>query len=765
MTSYDRVNDTVEDSTRNIHEQKDNDSFLTTNSYRTTSHLPNSTATSKEKRRASSGDNQHQYRLTGLLIVQNLLASALSENGYLRSQITRLEKFCRNLRKHVVGGATDQATTIDSESRYDESIDDTDDNGSLLSIVLRNLRLPEDTVSGKQGTGAGGFGLKKEIHDLRVTRQHQQSVIENLERELSIYHQLQSLDTTTPIERSVVKRLSDYEQMLFIEKTMVRELGIRLEEKENEVQRLERQLDLEHYGRRKISNILNDLLNSFVLCCLEMPDVAMETELKAAFEDMMRKAEQLAVDIRDDIAATVAVALDDGSGNDFLREKLKDFRINDLDELTSSQLKGKVIELHDELQGLHIRCKKSVIEQMRKHKVSTLKAKDLEEKLDKSDADRRLGEMQLGDELRKTRAQLDEFIQTLGHRSSYADKAAQSVRSLVELMEDQKHELVTQRDQLVNELSRLQAIINKQEQDIDILQEEISCIRMGAREEAMKAVQDDMEKMNSNCKRLEENEKSLDRRIGLLEKENRDEREKRRLIEEEAEHERHKMQTYESEIRDLQAQNESLEDSKAQLESKVTVLQQRVASGQQLASTQPSDPSQSVLQSAHDVSWSGRDLHRPILLSRSSHLNRERTDAMEQRERRDDNTAVSTMQTSLTADMMASTPVPHSQSSRPGLSVMSIDNDWSAIRHGDAMPFLSLQTVGHRHSSYADSGLPPSFREGRRELSHAREFGAKSSRHPVSRDVMKCLRCGERFSVNNLEDYERHIQQCYADVS
>ena len=161
MTSYDRVNDTVEDSTRNIHEQKDNDSFLTTNSYRTTSHLPNSTATSKEKRRASSGDNQHQYRLTGLLIVQNLLASALSENGYLRSQITRLEKFCRNLRKHVVGGATDQATTIDSESRYDESIDDTDDNGSLLSIVLRNLRLPEDTVSGKQGTGAGGFGLKK----------------------------------------------------------------------------------------------------------------------------------------------------------------------------------------------------------------------------------------------------------------------------------------------------------------------------------------------------------------------------------------------------------------------------------------------------------------------------------------------------------------------------------------------------------------------------------------------------------------------------
>ena len=116
---------------------------------------------------------------------------------------------------------------------------------------------------------------------------------------------------------------------------MVRELGIRLEEKENEVQRLERQLDLEHYGRRKISNILNDLLNSFVLCCLEMPDVAMETELKAAFEDMMRKAEQLAVDIRDDIAATVAVALDDGSGNDFLREKLKDFRINDLDGMNA----------------------------------------------------------------------------------------------------------------------------------------------------------------------------------------------------------------------------------------------------------------------------------------------------------------------------------------------------------------------------------------------------------------------------------------------
>lgn len=163
-----------------------------------------------------------------------------------------------------------------------------------------------------------------------------------------------------------------------------------------------------------------------------------------------------------------------------------------------------------------------------------MKAKDMDERLKKSDADKRLVEEQLGDELRRTRAQLDEFVLSLGYRSSYATKAAQSVRPLVELLEDQKKELQTQRDCLEREVSSLRTKLEENERDIDRLAKELSHIRTTAMEEAKDKVQHEFQKLQSECSGLREETASLKERNEQLEEAAKGEREARRSAEERA---------------------------------------------------------------------------------------------------------------------------------------------------------------------------------------------------------------------------------------
>lgn len=97
-------------------------------------------------------------------------------------------------------------------------------------------------------------------------------------------------------------------------------MGKQLKDKEHEVDLLRQQLDFERYGRGQSQEHLNEILNDFVICCLETPYVAKDTALKAAFEEILYKSEGLAADMRDDLTAAVQVASENRSRLDFLRD-------------------------------------------------------------------------------------------------------------------------------------------------------------------------------------------------------------------------------------------------------------------------------------------------------------------------------------------------------------------------------------------------------------------------------------------------------------
>ena len=164
-----------------------------------------------------------------------------------------------------------------------------------------------------------------------------------------------------------------------------------------------------------------------------------------------------------------------------------------------------------------------------------MKLKDTEERLKKSFADKSLVMEQLGQELRQMRAQLDEFIQSLGYRSSYATQAAESVRPLVELLEDQKKELQAERDALESEVFSLRASLDAKERESYQMTEDLSHIRTTAVEDAKVKVQDELEKLQSDRVRLEGEIKSLRDQVELLEETTEREKSTRRLVEKERE--------------------------------------------------------------------------------------------------------------------------------------------------------------------------------------------------------------------------------------
>ena len=104
-----------------------------------------------------------------------------------------------------------------------------------------------------------------------------------------------------------------------LQRTLARELGIRLEQRSSELEDLNRQLDVERYGRQRAQSLLRDLLNDFIVCCLQMSYVSQDSELKLAFEDLMKKSELLTTEFREDFRAAVEVISDDHSNDDFLR--------------------------------------------------------------------------------------------------------------------------------------------------------------------------------------------------------------------------------------------------------------------------------------------------------------------------------------------------------------------------------------------------------------------------------------------------------------
>ena len=82
---------------------------------------------------------------------------------------------------------------------------------------------------------------------------------------------------------------------------------------------LEQQLGLERHGRRHVQLQVNGLLNDFVLCCQQIPDITSSPIVNKALKDLLTKSETL-VEFGVEIAAAVQVASEDAAKIDFLRE-------------------------------------------------------------------------------------------------------------------------------------------------------------------------------------------------------------------------------------------------------------------------------------------------------------------------------------------------------------------------------------------------------------------------------------------------------------
>ena len=140
----------------------------------------------------------------------------------------------------------------------------------------------------------------------------------------------------------------------------------------------------------------------------------------------------------------------------------------------------------------------------------------MEERLDKCEAEKRLNEERLNDENHKLRRELDEHRRTLGNRSSYAAAAAQSVRALVELVEEQKMELKAGGENLRTKVLCLQKTVDELQRDKNELECNVDHLRSTALEEATAKVKEDLDMLRLECGRLQSDRKSLEERLKVL---------------------------------------------------------------------------------------------------------------------------------------------------------------------------------------------------------------------------------------------------------
>lgn len=131
-----------------------------------------------------------------------------------------------------------------------------------------------------------------------------------------------------------------------------------------------------------------------------------------------------------------------------------------------------------------------------------MKVKDLEERLQKSEADRGNVEEQLGEIIRQKARRLEELEQSLGHRSSYASKAAESARALVEMTEGQKRQLQCQLEDLVKEQVDVKKQLNDMVCKCNALDREVKHLRGSAVEEARATTKADLDALQEDNFRL-----------------------------------------------------------------------------------------------------------------------------------------------------------------------------------------------------------------------------------------------------------------------
>jgi hypothetical protein len=447
------------------------------------------------------------YRLTGLLALQRLYAALLDEKKQLEAhlakqyqvndQLSSREKSCSSGENH--GG-------LPRHSQMDES-------KSPFSPLYRSLHLQLENYGEKMADieDKTAKGLIQENFKLKQLYQRQQAVMQEMEQELELYRQFPRSPTDQAslnfTHEHIVKKLSENERLLSIERTLSQELGIQLEQRSREVDILQERLDLERFGRRRTQAQINTLLNDFVVCCLQLSEVASSLNAKKAFDELLSKSQNLC-EFGVEITTAVQLALEDCRKTDFLRLAPSEVEDNNTD-ISLDEALEKISQFRANEQRLRREAKHQVIEQMRKHKHAAMRAKDLEERLKKSDAEKQLMEVHLGEEIHKLSTELDTLKQTLGHRSSYASKAAQSVKSLVELTEGQKSELEYQRDCLSTQLAILQ-------QNQDKLKGRNQHLEASAMEEATARVRETLGSLESQCESLRNENKIRKEQFDVL---------------------------------------------------------------------------------------------------------------------------------------------------------------------------------------------------------------------------------------------------------
>jgi hypothetical protein len=258
------------------------------------------------------------YRLTGLLALQRLYAALLDEKKQLEAhlakqyqvndQLSSREKSCSSGENH--GG-------LPRHSQMDES-------KSPFSPLYRSLHLQLENYGEKMADieDKTAKGLIQENFKLKQLYQRQQAVMQEMEQELELYRQFPRSPTDQAslnfTHEHIVKKLSENERLLSIERTLSQELGIQLEQRSREVDILQERLDLERFGRRRTQAQINTLLNDFVVCCLQLSEVASSLNAKKAFDELLSKSQNLC-EFGVEITTAVQLALEDCRKTDFLR--------------------------------------------------------------------------------------------------------------------------------------------------------------------------------------------------------------------------------------------------------------------------------------------------------------------------------------------------------------------------------------------------------------------------------------------------------------
>jgi predicted nucleic acid-binding Zn-ribbon protein len=628
-------------------------------------------------------------------------------------------------------------------------------------MQVKLMRLEQSLASVE---GMDAIGLVQQNYDLKKLCEQERLERKELERKLEFYLRRDDGRKLVEIPVQVISTLLFFvfENLIFkrvFQAVLVQELGIQLEQKRREVDMLEQQLDVERHGRRHVQVQINSLLNDFVICCQQIPDLTSSPIVNKVLNDLLTKCGTL-VEFGEEIAAAIQVALDDSTKIDFLREISSE--TEDIPpDISLAEAVDKIANLLGELRLLKREAKNQVIEQMRKQKLATIKAKDLSDKLQKSEADRCLAEERLGNEVSRLRSELDEFRQSLGNRSSYATKAVQSVRALIDLMEGQKLELQSQRDDLRAEVISLRHRQDELTSRNKQLEVEISRLNATAMEEATARVSSELSKLNVECARLREEVTSSREQLESTKEKAERHREEHQSATAQIDKLGRQIQTYESEIKDLRTANATLTKARQQTAVNVKALVGDSQSRQDIVSMQQST-------AGSGVSYWARELPKLERLSRSprsvSSVSRQSDDKKQER--------FSTAAPVIGDTMTQSLPPTQSLYSRYSFGQVGQghpdDNSSTSTVSGyqSLSPLAELVGMNRARTDTSENSRRIPSRpqpQASGTVLYSRSAGLKSFGAP-SRDTMQCLRCGSKFPITNLDSYERHIRDCYSDV-